>query len=492
MKFSVGTSSLLLLQSKAPSRAFSSPLTSFYKKNVSTGGIHRYHPVPLTFRGGSFDSNNAATEFKATVSDQSNDLTHDNNQNSDGNVSNDTKHEEQSRITKEAMASIDITGTSTFIDTFGSTPFINTSKLTQSKNHRVLFILGGPGAGKGTQSENIVSTYKCIHLSVGELLRKERLRGDKSPHAELIEKCLVAGQIVPVEISLGLVRNAMDEAVSADSSSDTKYGQPIFLVDGFPRNYDNLSGWTNNMPNFASVIGSLVYDCPISVLEDRIMSRAETSGRSDDNLESARKRFKTFQEQTMSVVHVLEEVEQIQAASGSAINANSSKIGKLHVQHIAGEGTVDEVWEATQSAMDEYIKNDILSANAMLLQAIEEKNIEIYSQLTSSQMLSMNQDKPSVEESLTSTDAIDNKILLSEIEKTFQSFEVLHDCSNKRIVNQIRNTEVQIHNGTKAVVSYDRIVKDATTAEILSEFRESRVWSHEEKGWICIHFERKP
>mgnify|MGYP001980096260 CR=1 FL=1 len=78
--------------------------------------------------------------------------------------------------------------------------------------HRVVFVLGGPGAGKGTQSDLIVAEYRCVHLSVGELLRAERAR-EGSPRAALIEECLVQGKIVPVEISLGLVRDAMDGAL---------------------------------------------------------------------------------------------------------------------------------------------------------------------------------------------------------------------------------------------------------------------------------------
>lgn len=85
----------------------------------------------------------------------------------------------------------------------------------------------------------------------------------------MIEECLVAGKIVPVEISLSLVRKAMDEIYSSkpdDEKDETHYGNRIFLVDGFPRNWANLAGWTSEMPNYAAVIGSLVYDCPIDTL----------------------------------------------------------------------------------------------------------------------------------------------------------------------------------------------------------------------------------
>ena len=287
-------------------------------------------------------------------------------------------------------------------------------------------------------------------------MRAERQRGGASPHAELIESCLVAGQIVPVEISLNLLRNAMDEACSAAT-----YGSPIFLVDGFPRNFDNLAGWTNEMPDYAAVVGSLVYDCPIDVLEKRIMGRAATSGRSDDNLESARKRFTTFQGQTMPVVRALEEVERMESQENG--------MGSLHVQHIAGEGTVEDVWDATKAAMDGFVRNDVLTANSLLIQAIEEKNVDVYSKLCSSVLLQGDTDDAAT------------------VEEMFQKYESVkgEDTSERS------NASVEVQDGTKAIVTYDRIVKDAS-GNMITEFRESRVWSHEAGGWICVHFLRKP
>ena len=48
-----------------------------------------------------------------------------------------------------------------------------------------------------------------------------------------------------------------------------------------------------------NVTGVLAYECPEQVLEERLLKRGESSGRSDDNIESIRKRFKTFQAETM-------------------------------------------------------------------------------------------------------------------------------------------------------------------------------------------------
>jgi hypothetical protein len=71
----------------------------------------------------------------------------------------------------------------------------------------VVFVLGGPGAGKGTQCERIVREYGFTHISAGDCLREERASGSKD--AELINNYIKEGKIVPVEITVKLLLKAM-------------------------------------------------------------------------------------------------------------------------------------------------------------------------------------------------------------------------------------------------------------------------------------------
>lgn len=79
-----------------------------------------------------------------------------------------------------------------------------------------------------------------------------------------------------------------------------------FLVDGFPRNEDNRKTWDQLMPDFAEVKFLLFMDCPESDMEARILKRSVDSGRSDDNVDSLRKRFATYQQQTRPVIEGFE------------------------------------------------------------------------------------------------------------------------------------------------------------------------------------------
>ncbi|XP_061433430.1 UMP-CMP kinase isoform X2 [Lethenteron reissneri] len=159
----------------------------------------------------------------------------------------------------------------------------------------VVFVLGGPGAGKGTQCEKIVETFGYTHLSAGDLLRAERSRKG-SEFGTLIEKCIREGSIVPVEITLALLKKAMEETMAKDPSKS------LFLVDGFPRNKDNLEGWQRHMEGKANVKFVLFFDCSNEVCIDRCLERGKSSGRSDDNRESLTKRIETYLTSTKPII----------------------------------------------------------------------------------------------------------------------------------------------------------------------------------------------
>ena len=89
---------------------------------------------------------------------------------------------------------------------------------------RVVFVLGGPGAGKGTQCANIVRDFGFVHLSAGDLLRDARNSGDET--GKMIDHYIKEGQIVPVEVTVQLIKRAMETNVAK--------GRTNFLVDGQP------------------------------------------------------------------------------------------------------------------------------------------------------------------------------------------------------------------------------------------------------------------
>uniref|UniRef100_W6NRQ6 UMP-CMP kinase n=2 Tax=Haemonchus contortus TaxID=6289 RepID=W6NRQ6_HAECO len=176
------------------------------------------------------------------------------------------------------------------------------SKISQSvamapaqKLYNVVFVLGPPGSGKGTQCIKIHENLGFMHLSAGDLLRAERQR-QGSEFGQLIENHIKNGTIVPVEITCKLLENAMDAAGDARG----------FLIDGFPRNQDNLEGWERQMKGKVDVKFVLFLSCPVDVCISRCLHRGQ--GRTDDNEESLRKRVETYNNQTLPIIQHYEKL----------------------------------------------------------------------------------------------------------------------------------------------------------------------------------------
>ncbi|KAK0430798.1 UMP-CMP kinase, partial [Armillaria borealis] len=162
--------------------------------------------------------------------------------------------------------------------------------------------LGGPGAGKGTQCARLVQDFGFCHLPVldlldlcppaaGDLLRAEQVR-EGSQYGELIQTCIREGTIVPMEVTIKLLENAMLEALKGGKSGDGwGEGKGRFLIDGFPRKMDQAIKFEEDVC-VASLV--LYFSTTEAVMLERLIERGKTSGREDDNEESIKKRFHTM------------------------------------------------------------------------------------------------------------------------------------------------------------------------------------------------------
>ena len=183
------------------------------------------------------------------------------------------------------------------VTVFAKTRMIAASHADRSLKS-VVFVLGGPGSGKGTNCSKIVEEFGFVHLSAGDLLREERNSG--SELAEMINTFIAEGKIVPAEITVRLLRAAMEKSINSS-----------FLVDGFPRDMDNLKCWENTMAGVAKVLFLLFLDCPQEVMLARLLDRGKTSGRNDDNEESIKKRFKTYEDSTRPIIDYFQSIGKV-------------------------------------------------------------------------------------------------------------------------------------------------------------------------------------
>ncbi|GAB1310476.1 bifunctional uridylate/adenylate kinase [Madurella fahalii] len=204
-------------------------------------------------------------------------------------------------------------------------PTQKTTPTFSAQDVTVIFVLGGPGAGKGTQCARLVRDYGFTHFSAGDLLRAEQDRPG-SQYGQLIRDCIKNGDIVPMEVTVALLEKAMRDTMAAPG------GNKKFLIDGFPRKMDQALKFEEVVCPARLV---LFYDCPEAEMERRLLERGKTSGRADDNAESIRKRFRTFVETSMPVVDHYE-------AEGRVVKVNSTS-------------TPDQVYADTQAKLKKVL-----------------------------------------------------------------------------------------------------------------------------------------
>ena len=146
-------------------------------------------------------------------------------------------------------------------------------------------------------------------MSAGDLLRAEQDR-EGSEYGQMIENFIKNGEIVPMEVTVKLLENAMHDKL--DKKADGGKGR--FLIDGFPRKMDQAVFFEDSVcPSKCT----LFLDCPEDVMGSRLLNRGKTSGRSDDNEESIKKRFKTFVETSMPVVDYFEKEGKVVKVSAA-------------------------------------------------------------------------------------------------------------------------------------------------------------------------------
>ena len=183
-----------------------------------------------------------------------------------------------------------------------------------------LVLFGPPGSGKGTQSENIVNTYKLQHLSTGDLLRSEVER--HTPLGVEARKYMDQGMLVPDEVVIGMISSKLDEYRDARG----------FIFDGFPRTraqaeaLDKLLEFKNTKIDLV-----LALEVPEAELTKRLIGRGLTSGRSDDNEEIIINRIKEYRAKTEPVASYYNGYGKLETVTGDHTVSDTFKLLAKHI-----------------------------------------------------------------------------------------------------------------------------------------------------------------
>ena len=148
-----------------------------------------------------------------------------------------------------------------------------------------LLFLGAPGAGKGTQAELISKTNSFLHLSTGELLRKE-IEINSSLGIE-VKDIINKGELVSDQLVLEIVKKNLDKA---------KKG---WILDGYPRNISQANSLNDVLVKLNQPLEVVFYlDIPEKVLVERLLLR----GRKDDNENTIKTRLDIYKKTTEPLI----------------------------------------------------------------------------------------------------------------------------------------------------------------------------------------------
>lgn len=210
-----------------------------------------------------------------------------------------------------------------------------------------LILLGPPGAGKGTQAESIKETYQLVHISTGDIFRKNMKENTElgKKAKEYVDK----GQLVPDEVTIAMVEDRLKE-------NDVKNG---FLLDGFPRSVNQAEALDKMLTKMDTKIDKVInIQVDKSILVERAVGRricrdcgatyhiafnptksagvcdkcqGELYQRVDDVEDTVAKRIDVYEKETMPLVEYY--------------------TGKGNIVTIKGDQAIDKVFSEIQKAL---------------------------------------------------------------------------------------------------------------------------------------------
>ena len=185
-----------------------------------------------------------------------------------------------------------------------------------------ILLLGPQGSGKGTQAKRISATYGIPHISSGDLYREAIARGTEL--GKEVEPILAAGQLVPDEITIPLIRDRL-------SRGDTV---PGFILDGYPRTQaqaDALDQMLEDVGRSLDIVFAFYVPDRAQLIE-RLLKRAADENRSDDTLEVIQTRLAEYDAKTEPLI------EHYRTQRGNLVGVHADR-------------TVDEVFHEIEGAL---------------------------------------------------------------------------------------------------------------------------------------------
>ena len=175
-----------------------------------------------------------------------------------------------------------------------------------------LILIGGPGAGKGTQSERLKNALGIAHISTGDILRAEV--NQQTPIGKKVVEVMQRGGLVDDDIVLSLVEKRLQQP-------DTQKG---FILDGFPRTLNQAIGLEKILQKRGTPDVKVIY---LNTSDDEMTRRMMSRGRKDDTAETIQHRIDKFHSETRDAIKFYREKNAVIEVDGNqSIDAVTNEI----------------------------------------------------------------------------------------------------------------------------------------------------------------------
>ena len=169
-----------------------------------------------------------------------------------------------------------------------------------------IVLFGKPGAGKGTQAAFLKNKYQLVHLSTGDLFRKNMQ--EKTKLGLLAKSYMDQGDLVPDQVTIDMLEAAVKDSPQAKG----------FIFDGFPRTKAQAQALDTFLATInMQVTATIALEANDELLVERLLERGKTSGRTDDqNEDKIRNRFEEYEHKTAPLKEYYEAQEKFHSVNG--------------------------------------------------------------------------------------------------------------------------------------------------------------------------------
>ena len=169
-----------------------------------------------------------------------------------------------------------------------------------------LILFGKPGSGKGTQASLIKNKYNLVHISTGDVFRKNM--SNKTDLGMLAKGYMEKGELVPDEVTVNMLKEELEHHLPCEG----------FIFDGFPRTSYQAEKLDALLTKYSLNIHlTIALDVDNETLIKRLLNRGKSSGRADDQSEDKiNKRLQEYDKKTKPLIEFYTKQNKYKSING--------------------------------------------------------------------------------------------------------------------------------------------------------------------------------